>query len=457
MPVKVYQTLDTPSATPAGTSTDDLHIREESPASSDVDSGCEPDQPENPLFTGPLSRYADMSTDELTSEAKKVGLSVLMSALRFHHFSIANILGFPLVVGKTQLFPESTLPSPNPKATHPPPSPADVALYTRVCSSTYGPVILETLHHTKPIPGPVRTLRALNVLRRYSSTSQRYDAMYLDSFGTYLGIPRSDIIKYTSYARPFQPVYFVALDRSRQAILVTVRGTVSIADIITDMMAEPIEYRGGWTHSGFAVACQWLWKEIIDTVDNLVAKYPEYTLEFIGHSMGGACCALLADSYRITRPQHADSVFHYAIGCPPTISDDLLPEFREFCTTVVHRGDYAPRLSMANVQRFSCAIQALNRPSKRHSLISGRVVSPTSLSVPGNISQALPGWRVLGMTVQKPRLYPLLHTDLHWVHFYQPFMHIDHMPHRYEKAVRRWGRHGGKGKREADVTQEQRV
>lgn len=64
------------------------------------------------------------------------------------------------------------------------------------------------------------------------------------------GISDGDLL-YVSYEVQVQGMlpYYIALDRARRSLVVSVRGSLSLSDVVTDLMAHPAPLRlpaGGW-------------------------------------------------------------------------------------------------------------------------------------------------------------------------------------------------------------------
>lgn len=47
------------------------------------------------------------------------------------------------------------------------------------------------------------------------------------------------------------PKYMIVVDHAHKSIVMAIRGTMSIQDIITDLLCENVPLLGGWSHQGF--------------------------------------------------------------------------------------------------------------------------------------------------------------------------------------------------------------
>ena len=102
---------------------------------------------------------------------------------------------------------------------------------------------------------------------------------------------------------------YIALDHGKERIIVAFRGTYSVANTVVDLSTVPQEYvpypedddgdeDGGGkcnnctVHLGFHTAWLNTRKQILQDLQSQVLLYPEYQLNLVGHSLGGAVAAL---------------------------------------------------------------------------------------------------------------------------------------------------------------------
>ena len=62
----------------------------------------------------------------------------------------------------------------------------------------------------------------------------------------------SDVLHTQLHPQAFVPAHFIVRDRQRKAIVLAIRGTASIRDVVSDMAASPIPFLGGAAHTGMA-------------------------------------------------------------------------------------------------------------------------------------------------------------------------------------------------------------
>lgn len=164
--------------------------------------------------------------------------------------------------------------------------------------------------------------------------------------------------------RLFRPNFYVALDRRLSAVILSVRGTMSFRDSLTDLSFDYVPWGGGIVHSGMMTSARWF-------LDNIAKQLPLFAVEYrmsriilTGHSLGGATAALttilLTEELERTGKwpindatgQRLD-IHCYAFGTPPVLSPDLARKYAHLIDSFIYGDDGVPRLSygtMADLQ-----------------------------------------------------------------------------------------------------------
>ena len=189
----------------------------------------------------------------------------------------------------------------------------------------------------------------------------------------HLNIPKEHILKFSGNAKAFKPAYFVIYDEKKSTIVVTVRGTMTLPDMVTDVVCNYYPWKGGYVHQGFYNGAAEIFKEIKDDIKQWTTDLKTNDIMFLGHSMGGSIAVLLS--------QIVKDAFNFAnvgaitYGGAPVVSPNLLPLF-EHVISCVNQNDYATRVSYGSLVRLResvAAIEALKHSDveKMHEQVNG--------------------------------------------------------------------------------------
>lgn len=171
------------------------------------------------------------------------------------------------------------------------------------------------------------------------------------------GIPEADLV-YAEFNNKLSSVpYCILLDHERSLVVLSIRGSLSLEDIVTDTLVLPesleevgnkyaFDGRGQYCHAG-VLAC---FENVIRDLEKhgwlerlLVEQYPSYNLRIVGHSLGAGVCSLLGYVLRAQYPSL--KVFGYSPpGC--TMTWEMANNCKSFVTTFVLDSDIVPRLSV---------------------------------------------------------------------------------------------------------------
>lgn len=181
------------------------------------------------------------------------------------------------------------------------------------------------------------------------------------------GISLSDIrdadIVYASFANDlYQSPFFVVIDHACASVVVSIRGTLSMKDIITDLVAHPKpielpESPGFAVHKGMLQTAMWIRDKLLGEgiLDNIFHSAPEYNLVIVGHSLGSGCACILG---LLLRPLYPD-LHCYCFSPPGSIINEAGAKYTEGFVTSVTLGQ--DLVSCANVHTFHVMKEELVR------------------------------------------------------------------------------------------------
>jgi hypothetical protein len=181
-------------------------------------------------------------------------------------------------------------------------------------------------------------------------------------------------------SRPNEPSHFLAIQRNASKyddtlhVLMVVRGTKSMSDLMTDALLEAMNYEcldkngeiiRGKAHSGMVKSGKYLVQRHQKLLSTLVGLSNKRKIEInlIGHSLGAGAATMAAiewNSKRLTSNNENDgnndskqgidvSAHVIGFGCPALLSQPLSVMTEDYVTTVIADADVIPRMSGATL------------------------------------------------------------------------------------------------------------
>lgn len=185
------------------------------------------------------------------------------------------------------------------------------------------------------------------------------------------GLQYRDFIHVSFHDKVYELPFIVVLDHRKESVVVAVRGTMSLQDVLTDLSAESenleldIELQDCVAHKGIAQAARYIYRRLVNDgiLSQAFSVAPEYRLILVGHSLGAGAAALLAIMLRGAYPQ----VRAYAFSPPRGLLSKSLYEYsKDFVVSLILGMDVIPRLSVANMEdlkrRILRVIANCNKP-----------------------------------------------------------------------------------------------
>ncbi|CAN0386596.1 unnamed protein product, partial [Ascophyllum nodosum] len=107
---------------------------------------------------------------------------------------------------------------------------------------------------------------------------------------THCGIQKDDVIRVSNLSdnRKFLhlPGYMVAVDHASRSVVLSVRGTFSVQNTLTDLVCDSTEFMGGWCHRGLRRSAETLLEDAKEGLLDQLKRHNGYRLVLCGHSLG---------------------------------------------------------------------------------------------------------------------------------------------------------------------------
>ncbi|XP_058208508.1 uncharacterized protein LOC131321637 [Rhododendron vialii] len=169
----------------------------------------------------------------------------------------------------------------------------------------------------------------------------------------------SNVLKFVKDSSIMRPGYYIGVDHRKKLVILGIRGTQTVYDLITDVVSssnEEVTFEGYSTHFGTAEAARWFLRHEMGTIKKYLDKHEGFRLRLVGHSLGGAIASLLAIMLRKKSSKELgfspDIVTAIGYAPPPCVSRDIAECCSDYVSTVVMQDDIVPRLSVASLTRL---------------------------------------------------------------------------------------------------------
>ncbi|CAM9635858.1 unnamed protein product [Pylaiella littoralis] len=169
------------------------------------------------------------------------------------------------------------------------------------------------------------------------------------------GIQDADLVRMNLFEERelHLPAYLLTVDHATKSVVLSVRGTFSMQDTVTDLVCDSADFMGGSCHRGLCQGAKMLLAHAKGDVLQQLAEHEGYRLVVTGHSLGGGVSILLTMmllKHRRELRLAKTEVLCYAFAPPPVFGPlhKLSGETRRAIRAFVFGNDMVCRLSLAS-------------------------------------------------------------------------------------------------------------
>ncbi|KFM67606.1 Sn1-specific diacylglycerol lipase beta, partial [Stegodyphus mimosarum] len=168
------------------------------------------------------------------------------------------------------------------------------------------------------------------------------------------GLPYEDLVHVSFVDKVFEVPFFITYDHETSAIIISVRGTMSMDDLLTDVAAafanmdDPGCPPGALCHGGMLNAAREIKRKLEETniIDIALKEKPGYKVVVTGHSLGASVASILTLLLKNSYP----NIQCFAFAPAPTVNKIALPSTFDNVFTIVYGNDSVIYLNYENIK-----------------------------------------------------------------------------------------------------------
>ena len=154
--------------------------------------------------------------------------------------------------------------------------------------------------------------------------------------------------------------FFIAVDHTNKAIILSIRGSLTVKEIIIDIAGFSKPFCGGQAHAELANAAEKVWDLGRETITKLLNKNQGYELVLTGHSLGAGSAALLNILLHENNSERVNGrdIRCFAYASPPVFTGEAKKACK-MCVNFIHDSDCVPFLSCDSVRHIFAGLHAI--------------------------------------------------------------------------------------------------
>ena len=162
------------------------------------------------------------------------------------------------------------------------------------------------------------------------------------------------------------PKFILLLDHEVKSVILAIRGTYCLKDIVIDMVCDETPYLNGFAHKGILSGAKKVLNEAHECLVNVLGDHPGYGLVMTGHSLGAGVAELvtmeiLQGEQDFLNPE-VTPVSCVALAPPPVFHshDGVSREVFEAIDIFINSDDCVPRMSLGSLTRLVLSLRAVD-------------------------------------------------------------------------------------------------
>ncbi|XP_023331719.1 uncharacterized protein LOC111703874 [Eurytemora carolleeae] len=162
------------------------------------------------------------------------------------------------------------------------------------------------------------------------------------------------------------PKFILFKDDELESIILSIRGTFSIKDVVTDVVCVDQPFLDGHAHKGLVKGALQIITLVQESLKSAVQNHPGFKVVLTGHSLGAGTAELiyleltLGASSNILPP--GTKVECLALAPPPVYrsSTELPDKVQDSIKIIIFNNDLVPRLSLGNIANLLVKLRSLD-------------------------------------------------------------------------------------------------
>ncbi|XP_059086966.1 uncharacterized protein LOC131883499 isoform X2 [Tigriopus californicus] len=183
-----------------------------------------------------------------------------------------------------------------------------------------------------------------------------------------LDIPNDTDIVYTYFKDngDHVPKFILFLDHEIGSLILSIRGTHSLTDVIIDLICDDEEFLDGHAHRGIMRGSCKVLNEVKDILHQTLLKYPRYRLILTGHSLGAGTAELLTMVILKEKEKYVPKeteIQCVAIAPPPVYrTDSQVPkDMKDAINIYINNQDCVPRMCLGSIAKLLAMVRAVDK------------------------------------------------------------------------------------------------